>query len=347
MRVLITGVAGQDGTILSHLLSNEDEEIIGIVKPGHESADLDRVTRYAPQIQIIECDISDKNALRDVVIDAQPDQIFNLGGISSIVESIQNPELTFAINVGAIQGILEGMRTLKSRGKFPRLVAAASGTIFEGVDRSPQTEDTEISPGSPYAQSKAEVIGVLMVLAVISDPLIDRTLDRHPAHDRESDLDWPSCFEGAVGEETVIADGDAQSGDRPEHHEQCDIDPGQPATPGDGHRSQHGQERHHDEDADRESQTAGHLDIGGLNGRWGWRDRGHGTPSSAVDVPAGLNLRWRNLRNRNPWPRECPAKRRKVRVQFIPGRLAAGQRTLNPSTEVRSLPREPHLRAVG
>ena len=25
----------------------------------------------------------------------------------------------------------------------------------------------------------------------------------------------------------------------------------------------------------------------------------------------------------------------------IPGRLAAGQRTLNPSTEVRSLPREP------
>lgn len=161
MRVLITGVAGQDGTILSHLLSNEDEEIIGIVKPGHESADLDRVIRYAPRIQIIECDISDKNALRDVVIDAQPNQIFNLGGISSIVESIRNPELTFAVNVGAIQGILEGMRTLKSRGKFPRLVAAASGTIFEGVDRSPQTEDTEISPGSPYAQSKAEVIGIL------------------------------------------------------------------------------------------------------------------------------------------------------------------------------------------
>lgn len=161
MRVLITGVAGQDGTILSHLLSNEDAEIVGIVKPGHKSADLDRLKRYASQMQIIECDLSDRNLLRDVVIDFQPDQIFNLGGISSIVESIQNPELTFDINVGAVQGIIQGMRSLKLRGRFPRLVAAASGTIFEGVDRSPQTEDTEFSPNSPYAQSKAEVIGML------------------------------------------------------------------------------------------------------------------------------------------------------------------------------------------
>lgn len=161
MRVLITGVAGQDGTILSHLLSKEDAEIIGIVKPGHEFADLDRIRMYAPQIQIVECDLSDQNTLRDIVVDFQPDQIFNLGGISSIVESIQDPETTFAVNVGAVQGIVEGMRSLKSRDKFPRLVAAASGTIFEGVDRSPQTEDTEISPNSPYAQSKAQVIGML------------------------------------------------------------------------------------------------------------------------------------------------------------------------------------------
>jgi GDPmannose 4,6-dehydratase len=161
MRVLITGVAGQDGTILSHALSEEGAEIIGLVKPGHESADLDRLRRYAPQIQIIECDLSDQKTLGDIVVDSQPDQIFNFGGISSVVDSINNPELTFAVNVGAVEAILAGMRILKSQGKSPRLVAAASGTIFEGVDRSPQTEETEISPSSPYAQSKAEVIKML------------------------------------------------------------------------------------------------------------------------------------------------------------------------------------------
>jgi len=161
MRVLITGVAGQDGTILANLLHDEGAEIVGLVKPGHNPADFARLRRYAPSIEIIECDLAEADALKGLVIDAQPDQIFNFGGISSIVESIKHPELTHQINVGSIQAILEGMTVLKARGKETRLVAAASGTIYEGVDRSPQTETTEISPSSPYALSKAQVIRML------------------------------------------------------------------------------------------------------------------------------------------------------------------------------------------
>ena len=161
MRVLITGVAGQDGTILAHALEREGADLVGLVKPGHDSHDLARLKRYAPSLEIRECDLADAATLKEIVVDAQPDQIFNFGGISSIVESINNPELTHQVNVGSVEAILEGMRVLKSQGKSAHLVAAASGTIFEGVDRSPQTEGTEISPNSPYAQSKAEVIHML------------------------------------------------------------------------------------------------------------------------------------------------------------------------------------------
>ena len=161
MRVLITGVAGQDGTILSHLLEREASEVIGLVKPGHDRDDLVRLKRYAPSLDLVECDLSDSELLRDIVVENRPDQIFNFGGISSVVESINNPDLTHQINVGSVEAILSAMRTLKSQGIESRLVAAASGTIFEGVDRSPQTENTEISPNSPYAQSKAEVIQML------------------------------------------------------------------------------------------------------------------------------------------------------------------------------------------
>ncbi len=161
MRVLITGVAGQDGTILAHLLERENAETVGLVKPGHDSSDLDRLRQYAPSMEIRECDLADAPTLQEIVVDARPDQIFNFGGISSIVESISDPEITRQINVGSVEAILSAMRVLKSRGTDARLVAAASGTIFEGVDRSPQTEQTEISPNSPYAQSKAEVIRML------------------------------------------------------------------------------------------------------------------------------------------------------------------------------------------
>jgi GDPmannose 4,6-dehydratase len=161
MRVLITGVAGQDGTILAHLLDREEAEVVGLVKPGHDSGDLERLNRYAPSLEIVECDLADEQALRDIVVESKPDQIFNFGGISSVVESINNPDLTHQINVGSVEAILSSMRALKSQGINSRLVAATSGTIFEGVDRSPQTEETEISPNSPYAQSKAEVIRML------------------------------------------------------------------------------------------------------------------------------------------------------------------------------------------
>ena len=161
MRVLITGVAGQDGTILAQLLERERAEVVGLVKPGHGSEDLKRLYRYAPSLEIVECDLADGESLREIVTESKPDQIFNFGGISSVVESINNPDLTHQINVGSVEAILSSMRTLKSQGIDSRLVAATSGTIFEGVDRSPQTEETEISPNSPYAQSKAEVIRML------------------------------------------------------------------------------------------------------------------------------------------------------------------------------------------
>jgi GDPmannose 4,6-dehydratase len=159
VRTLITGIAGQDGTILSAMLTREGHEVIGLVKPG---TDVTLVRGYAPDVLIIECDLADDVSLRKTVIDVAPDQIFNFAGISSIMESVNNPELTHQINVVAVQAIVDAMRTLSKSGSVPpRLVAAASGTIFEGADRSPQTEASEISPASPYAKSKAEVIALL------------------------------------------------------------------------------------------------------------------------------------------------------------------------------------------
>ena len=158
MRALITGVAGQDGTILSRMLERDGHEVVGMVKPG---TDIHTLKRYAPGISIVEVDLADAAAMTEAVVSIAPEQIYNFGGISSIVESINNPELTRQVNVGSVVAILDGMRALKKEGQHPRLVAAASGTIFEGVDRSPQTETMQPEPKSPYAQSKAEVIAML------------------------------------------------------------------------------------------------------------------------------------------------------------------------------------------
>lgn len=136
---------------------------MGLVKPGHDPEDLARLESYAPGIEIVECDLRNGDELAHQVRDFAPHEIFNFGGISSIVESIQNPEITHEINVGSVSALLAGIRAVSagSTGISPRLVTAASGTIFEGVDRSPQNEETEPAPNSPYAKSKSEVISML------------------------------------------------------------------------------------------------------------------------------------------------------------------------------------------
>jgi GDPmannose 4,6-dehydratase len=134
-----------------------------MVKPGHDADDISRLKQYALGIQVVECDLRNQDELVRLVRDFEPHEVFNFGGISSIVESIRAPELTHEVNVGSVVALVAGMREFASTnsGIMPRLVTAASGTIFEGADRSPQNEDTEPSPQSPYAQSKGEVISML------------------------------------------------------------------------------------------------------------------------------------------------------------------------------------------
>jgi len=159
MRVLITGAAGQDGTILSTMLEREGAEIVALVKPG---TDVSAFQRYAPSAALVEVDLENDRELVSVVAEHAPHQIFNFGGISSIMESVNNPELTHQVNVVAVEAILEGVRQVQSRTSItPRLLAAASGTIFEGVDRSPQTESMIPEPQTPYAKSKTLVRDML------------------------------------------------------------------------------------------------------------------------------------------------------------------------------------------
>lgn len=152
MRALITGVAGQDGTILSTMLAREGVEIYGLIKPGTRH---DRLLRYVPAAHIVECDLADIDALRGIVAEVEPDRLFNFGGFTAPGESWDRADEVKAVNQLAVETMLESAARLP---KPPRFFQASSAHIFEGTDRSPQTEDFEYSPHSPYAKSKAAAL---------------------------------------------------------------------------------------------------------------------------------------------------------------------------------------------
>ena len=152
MRVLITGAAGQDGTILASHLANQDASIFGLIKPG---TDAHRLQLYVPDITIVETDLADTTGLQATIRDIEPTHIWNLGGFTAPGESWDREQEVQAINVDAVAVMLE---TCSKHDHPIRFFQASSSHIFEGTDRSPQNENFELSPTSPYARSKAQAL---------------------------------------------------------------------------------------------------------------------------------------------------------------------------------------------
>jgi len=149
MRALVTGATGQDGIILSHMLALRGVETVGLVKPG---ASVDQLMAYAPDVSVVEVDLGDPDSLHSVVQEVDPTHLWNFGGFTAPGESWDRAAEVAMINVDAVSAIIAA---LVGRGSRARFFQASSATVFEGSDRSPQTESTELTPKSPYAQSKA------------------------------------------------------------------------------------------------------------------------------------------------------------------------------------------------
>ena len=154
VRVLITGAAGQDGTILATQLGRQGADIHALVKPG---TDATQIRRYVPQAVVIEADLSDVAAMRSIIDDVSPGEVYNLGGFTAPGESWSHPEEVQAVNVDAVRVMLERVETIDGC----RFFQASSASIFEGVDVIPQTERTPRSPKSPYAVSKVEAMNLV------------------------------------------------------------------------------------------------------------------------------------------------------------------------------------------
>ena len=155
MRALVTGATGQDGVILCSILAARGVETVGLNKPGASS---EQLNAYAPGVSVIDVDLSDLDALYSVVAEVNPTHVWNFGGFTAPGESWDQAALVELINVDAVDAIISA---LVSRGSTARLFQASSATVFEGADRSPQTELTESSAKSPYAQSKSRAMELI------------------------------------------------------------------------------------------------------------------------------------------------------------------------------------------
>jgi GDPmannose 4,6-dehydratase len=149
---LITVITGQDGHHLSSLLLGKGYAVHGLINGQRNSREAS-FTQLFPQVTLHKGDLTDFSSLVGVIDLVKPDELYNLGAISFVGMSFQQPELTANITgLGSLR-ILEAIRKLGLE-KHIRFYQASSSEMFGKVRETPQNENTPFHPRSPYGVAK-------------------------------------------------------------------------------------------------------------------------------------------------------------------------------------------------
>lgn len=156
---LITGVTGQDGAYLAHLLLEKGYVVHG-VKRRSSSFNTERVEDIYQDPHVDEArfrmhygDMTDSTNLLRIVQETEPDEIYNLAAQSHVQVSFETPEYTANADAIGTLRLLEAIRILKMEKKC-RFYQASTSELYGLVQEVPQRETTPFYPRSPYAAAK-------------------------------------------------------------------------------------------------------------------------------------------------------------------------------------------------
>jgi GDPmannose 4,6-dehydratase len=151
-KALISGITGQDGHHLAKLLISKGYEVHGIVN-GQRNSRESSFRALFPSVHLHSGDLTDFSSLLSIILRVEPDEIYNLGAISFVGMSFDQPELTANITgLGALR-FLEAIRKSQLEDKI-RFYQASSSEMFGLVRETPQSEKTPFHPRSPYGVAK-------------------------------------------------------------------------------------------------------------------------------------------------------------------------------------------------
>src|SRR6266542_6498388 len=149
-RALITGIGGQDGSLLAELLLERAYEVVGVVRPG--APRYDNLGAIEGRVELYEADLLHQTSLAQALRAARPTEVYNLAAPSFVPASWDAPVHTAEFAAVGATSLLEAIRLVDPGIRFYQ---ASSSEIFGDPSETPQTEETPLAPVTPYGVAKA------------------------------------------------------------------------------------------------------------------------------------------------------------------------------------------------
>jgi GDPmannose 4,6-dehydratase len=149
-RALITGIGGQDGSLLAELLLDEGYEVIGVVRRA--PSEYEQLAAIRDRIELLQADLLDELSLVRALRECAPREVYNLASVSFVPASWDQPVLTAEFAAVGATALLEAIRQVEPEIRFYQ---ASSSEIFGEPRETPQSEETPLTPLTPYGVAKA------------------------------------------------------------------------------------------------------------------------------------------------------------------------------------------------
>ena len=121
---LITGITGQDGSLLADFLLKKNYKVVGIKRRSSsfntqriDHLYKDNVIKPKNKFQLVYGDLTDSSNILRLIDSVRPNEIYNLGAQSHVHTSFQIPEFTANVDAFGSLRILEAIRVLKLQKK--------------------------------------------------------------------------------------------------------------------------------------------------------------------------------------------------------------------------------------
>lgn len=150
---IVTGIRGMDGSILAEQLLDAGWRVYGMIRRSSNGEDLGNAVSLSGRDNfiVVEGDLCDLPSLQKLVNVARPDHFYNMGAMSHVGSSFNQPIYT-ASATGL--GVLHCLEAIRNSGLHTRFLQASTSELFGGISDKPCTEETPMHPRSPYAIAK-------------------------------------------------------------------------------------------------------------------------------------------------------------------------------------------------
>lgn len=145
MTILVTGGAGYIGSHVVQELISSDYEVVVFDDLSHGCASC-----VPSEVSFVQASLLNQQAIQHCFQQAHITHVIHLAGYKFASESVQRPLHTYQQNVVATANLLQSMQTANVQ----NLVFSSSAAVYGTPLTDTVTEETPVSPESPYGESK-------------------------------------------------------------------------------------------------------------------------------------------------------------------------------------------------